>query len=232
MSLPETTFPFRIEHPDAPGVVFDLAHTQDQAESKLAWLLNADRGFVIVPNVASAPAAAIAPEVPVPDTLALWLDELVQSEGSRDAAYKFLFDHLAIAQGHKQDVAIAAAAMAGEAADLAEPTPPEACPFEVGNHIADRNSDTLAVVDSIDDAAGVMHVLLPDRSAHQVPALNYGDFKLVHKATPKEFFTVKPKAKTAPAPAGSPVPAKRKRKSRAKKITRRNPADLLKAKNN
>lgn len=229
MSLPETTFPFRIEHPDAPGVVFDLAHTQAQAESKLERLLDFQQGYVIAPNIAGAPPAAAAPEVAPPDTLALWLDELVQSEGSRDAAYKFLFDHLAIAQGHLQDVSIAAAALRGESAEAAEPTPPPVCPFEPGNQIGDRNSDTLAVVDSIDAAAGKMHVLLSDRSSHTVPAINYVDFDLVEKSAPKGFF-VAPKPKKSP-PVETPAPPSRPQRSGAK-IEKRNPADLLKAKNN
>lgn len=227
MSLPETTFPFRIEHPDLPGVVFDLAHTQDQAESKLAWLLNADSGFVIVPNVASAPATAPAAEVPPPDTLALWLDELVQSEGSRDGAYKFLFDHLAIAQGHLQDVHAAAAALRGKAAEAAKPMPPLVCPFEEGNLIADKHSGTRAVVYVINDLAGFILVELEDRTVHSVPAINYADFDLVEKKAPKDFFVEKPKEVVAVAPMAPPT----KRKAE-KKTTKRNSADLLKANKN
>lgn len=225
MSLPKSPFAFRIEHPGAPGMAFDLAHTESQAESKLVWLQQTEshEGLVIVPNEASAPVAAPAPEIPLPDTLALWLDELIQSEGSRDAAYKFLFDHLIIAQKLLRATHLATEALRAQNVAQAEPQLPPVCPFKSGNVIADNHSGSHASVQSIDDKAGVMIVLLPDRTTHQVPAINYTDFELAEKTTPDSFFTVPPAAE----PVAPPVIEPRKPKSE-KKVSKRAATDLLK----
>jgi len=162
--------PFVLVHPGHPGIIFDLAHTDEQAVTKLYRLNSSgDTGFRIEPNAARHTE---------PGPLEKIIAELVQKFGSEVEAHTAIYELI-----HKP-LPFASETAQPTAEPVIQPEPPvlpPECPFHVGEILRDSFSDTLGQVREIIPAEpsgtrGLKLALHGHSRLHFVPAANYGDF--------------------------------------------------------